>query len=134
MEPVAFPASLNYGYYKLHLFLLNVVFYKFDASLSFVNKSFLNSSRLPLLHGLKLILFVAVIPLQFLLFLFYHIFFVSSNVFDNTRILGRKQPFWMVKSLDYSHLCCLICVIYRLMPFGTLECWVVHYIARLCFN
>ena len=134
MEPVAFPFSLNYAYNKLHLFLLKWFDINLMLHFSFVKKSFLNSSRLPLLHGLKLILFAAVIPLQFLLFLFYHIFFVSSNVFDNTRILGRKQPFWMVKSQDYSHLCCLICVIYRLMPFGTLQCWVVHYIAHLCFN
>ena len=64
-----------------------------DYAIMSVNNVGSNLFRLPPLHGLKLILSVEVTLLQSLWSLFCLIFFVCSNVFDNTRIQGKKQPF-----------------------------------------
>ena len=52
--------------------------------------------RLRLSLGLKQILFVAVIPLLFLLLSYSPTCAVSSNVSDSTRILRRRHVSWMV--------------------------------------
>lgn len=85
-------------------------------------------SRLLPLHGLKPILFVEVMLLQFPSFLYCLIFSVCFNVFGNIRILERRLPCWMVNS------CLVFCL------FVAKEEWVallvnasLHFLLKIFF-